>query len=138
MLTWTRQEALLAVKWNEPSILREKLDEMVARGEVKSSDPAGGGEEEADLSDEALGKTGVVAAATKEAAARNHALVVKVQAKIRALLSRRAAERIKQEKSSILCIALQQAQLPVIDTILDYQGAKPDTFRLDVSEHRRL
>ena len=137
-----RQEGLLAIKWNEPTILREKLEEMAASGVVKVSDLAddeeGGGEEDADDEE---GKTDDATRMAREQTrmknradrAKRTAMVVKIQTKIRTLLARRALVQKKSEKTSFLCLALERAKCNLVDTVLEYQGAKPDSFQLDVS-----
>ena len=126
-----RQEALLAVAWNEPLILREKLEEMY--GAAGDGGAAAEEVEEEELSDEALGNTKVnMTPRTTAAAVAATSVVVHVQARVRGYLSRKRAQRQKEEKTSMLCIALDRGNPSVVDQVLEHQGSKPDSFRLDV------
>ena len=103
-----------------------------------ADDEEGGGEEDADDEE---GKTDDATRIAREQTrmknradrAKRTAMVVKIQTKIRTLLARRALVQKKSEKTSFLCLALERAKCNLVDTVLEYQGAKPDSFQLDVS-----
>ena len=121
-----RQEALLAVKWAEPTILREKLREMYAAGGgAKEAEPSSPGPARALSADELRSVKEL-----QENPTTNRQLV-RVQSAFRGFVARRKAGAIKAEQASLLQIALQGADLSVVNVLLEYTGAAPEAFRLD-------
>lgn len=116
-----RQEALLAVKWGEPSILKGKLEEMGFAATQRGQDDG-----------EARSVLGYQESLEFDERLKVHQLlVVKMQKAFRGLLARRLVARKKAEQASLLLIALERGNLVVIKTLLDYSGAAPETFRAD-------
>ena len=120
-----RQEALLAVKWNEPTILREKLEEM--NGKANASASGGAYADKATLR---RSTSGVISADLLSLSKDHGRLVEKVQAAYRGLLSRKRAQALKDQQASLMLIALERAKLDVVETLLEYSGETPDAFKV--------
>ena len=88
----------MAVKWNDPSILRAKLEEMAVSGQAGSSDPAAEDEEEQEVStDVELTDERKRELEMKGGEMRS---LVQFQAAARGRLSRKAADLKKKAKTS--------------------------------------
>ena len=117
-----RQEALLAVKWGEPTILKGKLEEMGLAGAAQRGPDDGGGRS-------SLGyQEGLQ---FDEHLKVHHKLILRLQRSFRGLLARKLVARKKAEQASLLLIALERGNEIVIKTLLDYSGAAPEAFRAD-------
>ena len=132
-----RQEAQLAVKWGEPALLREKLEELdladsqaeidARKRDVKRRSPLAASkqaDQSALLSDRYASPPGdLVQTLERRAASKDprwKPLLIHAQARARGFLDRRKFKHEKHRRTSLLQIALERSNLDVVSTLLEY------------------